>query len=75
MPAFLCDLFPASIRTTGVAIVHDFTATLAGAFTPFMTTLLIGLTGSNLVPGFYVAGTAALALICVSVLHLKIDKV
>jgi MFS transporter, MHS family, proline/betaine transporter len=71
MPAFLCDQFPPAIRTTGVAIVHDFTATLAGAFTPFMTTLLIGLTGSNLVPGFYVAGAAVLGFICVAILRAK----
>jgi len=71
MPAFLCDQFPPAIRTTGVAIVHDFTATLAGAFTPFMTTLLIGLTGSNLVPGFYVGGAAVLGFICVAMLRAK----
>jgi MFS transporter, MHS family, proline/betaine transporter len=71
MPAFLCDLFPPAIRTTGVAIVHDFTATIAGAFTPFMTTLLIGLTGSNMVPGFYVAGAALLGLVCVAVLRAR----
>lgn len=69
MPAFLCDLFPAKIRTTGVAIVHDFTATFVGAFTPFMTTLLIGLTGSKLVPSFYVAVAALLGFISVFTLR------
>jgi MHS family proline/betaine transporter-like MFS transporter len=74
MPAFLCDLFPPAIRTTGVAIVHDFTATLIGGFTPFMTTLLIGLTGSNLVPGYYVGGAAAIGFLCVLLLRAKFDE-
>ncbi|HZP79795.1 MAG TPA: MFS transporter [Pseudolabrys sp.] len=74
MPAFLCDLFPPAIRTTGVAIVHDFTATFVGAFTPFMTTLLIGLTGSNLVPGFYVGAAAVLGFVCVMLLRSKLQR-
>ena len=71
MPAFLCDLFPAPIRTTSVAIVHDFTATFAGAFTPFMTTLLIGLTGSKLVPSFYITVASLFGLLCVFVMRGK----
>jgi MHS family proline/betaine transporter-like MFS transporter len=65
MPALLCDLFPASLRATGVAIVHDFTATLVGGLTPFAITFVIGLTGNNLIPGFYVAFAASLSLACV----------
>ena len=42
--------------------------------TPFMTTLLIGLTGSNLVPGFYVTGAAVLGLVCVAVLRAKFEE-
>ncbi len=69
MPAFLCDLFPKEVRTTGVAIVHDLTATALGGFTPFFITLLIRETGSNLVPGVYVLGAALLAY--VSILALR----
>lgn len=65
MPAFLCDLFPAGVRATSVAIVHDFTATAIGGFTPFFVTLMIGVTGSNLVPGVYVLGASVLGLACV----------
>lgn len=65
MPALLCDLFPASLRATGVAIVHDFTATLVGGFTPFAITLAIGMTGNNLIPGIYVAIAATLSLGCI----------
>ena len=65
MPALLCDLFPASLRATGVAIVHDFTATVFGGFTPFAVTFAIGMTGNNLIPGIYVAIAATLSLGCI----------
>jgi MHS family proline/betaine transporter-like MFS transporter len=65
MPALLCDLFPASLRATGVAVVHDFTATAVGGFTPFAITLAIGMTGNNLIPGIYVAVAATLSLACI----------
>jgi MHS family proline/betaine transporter-like MFS transporter len=65
MPALLCDLFPSSLRATGVAIVHDFTATLVGGFTPFAITFAIGMTGNNLIPGIYVAIAATLSFGCI----------
>jgi MFS transporter, MHS family, proline/betaine transporter len=64
MPAFLCDLLPANVRTTGVAIVHDFTATVVGGVTPFFITLMIGLSGSNMVPGLYMMAAAAVSMSC-----------
>jgi MHS family proline/betaine transporter-like MFS transporter len=69
MPAFLCDLFPKALRTTGVAVVHDFTATALGGFTPFFITLMIRETGSNLVPGVYIFAAALLAYASVVVLR------
>ena len=69
MPALLCDLFPASLRATGVAIVHDFTATAVGGFTPFAITLAIGMTGNNLIPGIYVAVAAALSFGCIWIIR------
>jgi MHS family proline/betaine transporter-like MFS transporter len=51
MPALLCDLFPASLRATSVAIIHDFTATLIGGFTPFAITFAIGMTGAEVERG------------------------
>jgi MHS family proline/betaine transporter-like MFS transporter len=69
MPAFLCDLFPKEVRTTGIAIVHDLTATALGGFTPFFITLMIRQTGSNVVPGVYVFGAALLAYISVMALR------
>ena len=75
MPAFLCDLFPAGVRATSVAIVHDFTATAIGGFTPFFITLMIGVTGSNLVPGIYVLVAAILGLACVIAIRDPLAKI
>ena len=74
MPALICDMVPPSIRTTGVAIVHDITATVFGAFTPFMITLLSGLTKSNLIPGIYVSCIAVLSLVCLVLTRKKFGE-
>lgn len=63
MPAFLSELFGASIRTTGLALVHNLNFTIFGGMAPFICTLLIHETGSKFVPAHYVAVTAALALL------------
>jgi MFS transporter, MHS family, proline/betaine transporter len=68
MPAFLCDLYPARLRATGVAVVHDITATFLGGFTPFIITLLVANTGSNLIPGIYLGAAAAIAFVCMCAL-------
>jgi MFS transporter, MHS family, proline/betaine transporter len=68
MPAFLCDLYPPELRATGVAVVHDVTATVLNGFTPFMITLFVTLTGSAIVPGVYIAIVAGIASLCVRAL-------
>lgn len=64
MPALLCDLYPPEARATGVAVVHDITATVLNGFTPFVISLLVTLTGSAAIPGYYIALFAALAWFC-----------
>jgi MHS family proline/betaine transporter-like MFS transporter len=68
MPALLCDLYPPELRTTGVAVVHDTTATVLNGFTPFMITLLVTWTGSATVPGFYIAIVSLIAWFCIRAL-------
>jgi MFS transporter, MHS family, proline/betaine transporter len=74
MPAYLCDLFPKEVRTTGVAVVHDLTATALGGFTPFFITLMIRETGSKLVPGVYVFAAALLAYVAVRALKRRFNS-
>jgi MHS family proline/betaine transporter-like MFS transporter len=62
MPAFLSELFPGGIRTTGLALIHNLNFTLFGGMAPFICTLLISETGSKYIPAYYVLGTVLMAL-------------
>jgi MHS family proline/betaine transporter-like MFS transporter len=68
MPALLCDLYPAELRATGVAVVHDITATVLNGFLPFMITLFVSWTGSAVVPGVFIAVASAIAFLCIRAL-------
>ncbi|MGI4802259.1 MAG: MFS transporter [Janthinobacterium lividum] len=61
--AAMSELFPASMRSTGLSISYSFGVAIFGGFAPFIVAWLIAATGSNLAPGFYVAFGAALSLI------------
>jgi MFS transporter, MHS family, proline/betaine transporter len=66
IPAMLADIFPTSIRGTGLALSY-FSVTLFGGFAPLIVTWMIDATGSKLAPSFYVMATAlisVLAIIC-----------
>ncbi len=64
-PGMLADLFPTSIRSTGMAISYNVAVTLFGGFAPLAMTWMIHLTHNNLVPAFYLAGAALLSIIMV----------
>jgi MHS family proline/betaine transporter-like MFS transporter len=68
IPAMLSDIFPTSIRGTGLALSYNFSVTLFGGFAPLIVTWLIEITGSKLAPSFYVTGTALVSVIAVVVL-------
>ena len=61
MPAFLSELFPGGIRTTGLALIHNLNFTLFGGMAPFICTLLISETGSKYIPAYYVLVTVLMA--------------
>ena len=67
--AFLAGLFPTSFRVTGVNIAYSVGVTIFGGFTPAAITILINLTGNNLVVGYYLAAAAAISCIGVLVFH------
>lgn len=64
----LCELFPTRARYTASAITYNVAYALFGGTAPFVATLLVGATGSQLSPAYYLAGVAALALIATAVL-------
>lgn len=63
MPAFLSELFPGGIRTTGLALIHNLNFTLFGGMAPFICTLLISETGSKYIPAYYVLVTVIMAIL------------
>ena len=67
IPAMLADIFPTSIRGTGLALSYNFSVTLFGGFAPLIVTWMIDATGSKLAPSFYVMATiliSVLAIVC-----------
>jgi MHS family proline/betaine transporter-like MFS transporter len=62
LAALLSELFPTSIRTTGLSISYSFAVAIFGGFAPFINTWLIASTGSSLAPSFYLMFAALLSL-------------
>jgi MHS family proline/betaine transporter-like MFS transporter len=63
LPALMAGLFPASVRSTGLSISYALAVAIFGGFAPFINTSLIELTGSKLVPAYYLMFAAALTLV------------
>jgi MFS transporter, MHS family, proline/betaine transporter len=64
-PGMLTQLFPTATRSTGVALSYNIAVTLFGGLAPLTVSTLITLTGSNLVPAYYLifAGFVSLGLV------------
>jgi len=64
MPSFLAELFPNSVRTTGLAMIHNLNFTVIGGLSLLTCTWLAQQTGSKFIPAYYVMATVAVALLC-----------
>ncbi|WP_438394392.1 MFS transporter [Caballeronia sp. DA-9] len=64
-PGMLTQLFPTATRSTGVALSYNIAVTLFGGLAPLTVSTLITVTGSNIVPAYYLifAGVVSLALV------------
>ena len=62
---FLCELFDARVRCTGISFVYQFSSVTAGGLTPIVATVLVTLAGGTpwLVCG-YVAVSGVMSSIC-----------
>lgn len=65
----LGELFPTSIRVTGVAISYAIGVMVFGGFTPAIVTWLIALTGDKLAIAYYLIAAAVLS--CIPVLMVR----
>lgn len=67
--ALYAELFPASVRFSGVSISYAIGAILGGAFAPTIATALVQSTGTTWSVAFYLVGMAALGLIATLLLR------
>lgn len=61
--AYFTELFPASIRYSGVSITYALGAILGGAFAPMISAALVQATGTATSVAFYIAGIMVVAFI------------
>lgn len=67
--ALYSELFPASIRFSGVSISYAIGAILGGAFAPTIATALVQATGTTMSVTWYLAGMTVLGLIATLLLR------
>ncbi|HLU54145.1 MAG TPA: MFS transporter [Pseudonocardia sp.] len=67
--AWYSEIFPASVRFSGVAVSYALGAVLGGAFAPTIATALVQATGSVLSVGGYLLGMFVLAVVAVCLLR------
>lgn len=67
VPAMLVEMFPTSVRYTGLAIPYNLTAALFGGTTPMVCVWLIDRTGDISSVAFYVMACAVASLIALSI--------
>jgi MFS family permease len=67
--AYFAELFPASIRYSGVSITYAIGAILGGAFAPTIATWLVQTTGNSMSVAFYIAGVTVVAFAATLVLR------
>lgn len=61
--AFMAELFPSKIRSTGLSISYNVGVVLVGAFAPLITTWLITATKNPLSPAYYIMGVAVISIV------------
>jgi MHS family proline/betaine transporter-like MFS transporter len=61
--ALMAELFPARMRTTGLAISYAFAVAIFGGLAPLFNTWIIAVTGNILAPAFYLILAAAISLV------------
>lgn len=64
-PGLYASMFPAAVRSTGMAISYNVAVTVFGGFSPLTVTWLIAATGSRMMPAFYIIAAAAISLVVV----------
>jgi MFS transporter, MHS family, proline/betaine transporter len=67
MPAFMTEIFPVGVRSTGASLMYNFAVMLFGGLAPFINTWLVQTTGNKAAPVYYIFFAGAVGLIGLSV--------
>lgn len=73
LPAMMIESFPTRVRYSASSLVTNISGPIFGGTAPALVTWLIYVTGSNLVPAFYLTGAAVISLIAVQFIK-KVGK-
>jgi MHS family citrate/tricarballylate:H+ symporter-like MFS transporter len=68
MVAFLTEIMPENVRTTGFSVAFSLATAIFGGFTPAISTALIRATGSRAMPALWLSIAAVLGLAAVTLL-------
>lgn len=64
-PGLYASMFPAKVRSTGMAISYNLSVMIFGGFSPLTVTWLIAMTGNALMPAYYIIGAGIASLMIV----------
>ena len=67
--AFLTEIMPVEVRTSGFSLAYSLATAIFGGFTPAICTYLIHISGNRAIPGLSLSAAAACALIAVMLSH------
>jgi MFS transporter, MHS family, proline/betaine transporter len=67
MPAFMTEIFPVGVRSTGASLMYNLAVMLFGGLAPFINTWLVQATGNKAAPVYYILFAAAVGLAGLSV--------
>ena len=71
LPTILIELFPTSIRYSGIGVCYNFGFSLFAGTTPLLVVFLISITGVKLMPAFIIMALVILAIPSILLLHKK----
>ena len=67
MPAFMTEIFPVGVRSTGASLMYNFAVMLFGGLAPFINTWLVQLTQNKAAPVYYIFFAVAVGVIGLSI--------
>jgi len=65
-PAFMTEIFPVGVRSTGASLMYNLAVMLFGGLAPFINTWLVQATGDKAAPVYYIFFAAAVGLVGLS---------